>query len=207
MTAGVPPWLAGGCPARLSLGDLALEAHGGYLSVLEHYQTSALIRLARKALAEEGYQGESCSLAISRVPRRKVIRLAFDSPHTYGRRGAHWYEEHHAFARLFSAQFNTKVHAYVLDPEEFEKVVTYASGRSVGGEALRYDDVDPPSDAADENAFEEIKALWPLGYLAQILGVTRTDLVKLPRAPSVLLDLDGEAPEGELSSILPPPAW
>ena len=165
------------------------------------------MRLAREALAEEGHGGDSCSLAISRVPRKKVIRIAFDSPHTYGRRGACWYDEHHAFARLLSAQFDARVHAYVLDPEEFEKVTTYAAGRSVGGETLHYDDVDPPTDAADENAFEEIKSRWPLGYLARILGVTRSELIRLPRAPSVLLDLGGAAPQGELTDILPPPAW
>ena len=86
-------------------------------------------------------------------------------------------------------------------------MTTYAAGRPVGGETLRYDEVDPPTDAADENAFEEIKSRWPLGYLAQILGVTRSELIKLPRAPSVLLDLGGTAPQGELTDILPPPAW
>ncbi len=185
-------------------GDAGLEAHGGYLFILEQYPTAELIRLARLALAEDGHNGESCSIAVSRVPGKKVTRLAFDSPHTYGRRGALWYEEHHALARLLSSQANTRVHVYVLDPEDYERVITYAGGRSVGGEALRYDDVDPPP---DEHEFKKMQSQWPLGYLAQLLGVTRADLVSLPRAPSVLLELDAEAPKGELVDILPKPPW
>jgi len=182
-----------------------VEAHGGYLSRLEQFGSSELIRLACRALAEDGQGVDSCSLAISRVPRRSVIRLAFDSPHTYGRRGARWYEEHHALARLLSREFHTTIHAYVLDPEEFEQVVTYASGGKVGGERLDYDEVDPPAGTDEE--FEELNARWPLGYLARILGVTRDDLVKLPRAPSALLELDGASPQGTLADLLPPNAW
>jgi hypothetical protein len=184
-----------------------LEAHGGYLSVLQAYETSILIRTAREALTQDGHDGDACSLCISRVPGKKVIRVAYDSPHTYGRRGARWYEHHHALARLLSSRFATRVHAYVLDPEEFESVVTYAAGRSVGGEALRYDEIDGAAEAADDAAFEAIKSRWPLGYLAQILGVSRDELVKLPRSPSLLLELDREAPGGQLAHILPPPAW
>jgi len=192
----------------LCRGDAGLEAHGGYLFILEQqYPTAELVRLARQALAEDGHNGESCSIAVSRVPGKKVTRLAFDSPHTYGRRGALWYEEHHAFARLLSSQANTRVHVYVLDPEDYERVITYAAGRSVGGEALRYDDVDPPPEGTGEHEFKQIQSQWPLGYLAQLLGVTRADLVSLPRAPSVLLELDAEPPEGELADILPKPLW
>ncbi len=192
----------------LCRGDAGLEAHGGYLFILEQLcPTAELVRLARQALAEDGHNGESCSIAVSRVPGKKVTRLAFDSPHTYGRRGALWYEEHHAFARLLSSQANTRVHVYVLDPEDYERVITYAAGRSVGGEALRYDDVDPPPEGTGEHEFKQIQSQWPLGYLAQLLGVTRADLVSLPRAPSVLLELDAEPPEGELADILPKPLW
>jgi len=183
-----------------------VEAHGGYLSRLEQLESSELIRLACQALAEDGQGVHSCSLAVSKVPRRSVIRLAFDSPHTYGRRGARWYEEHHALARLLSRELHTTIHAYVLDPEEFEQVVTYAGGGKVGGERLEYDQVDDPIDGSDEE-FAELNARWPLGYLARILGVTREDLVKLPRAPSALLQLDRASPQGTLADLLPPNAW
>ncbi len=163
-----------------------------------------MVRLARQALAEDGRDGESCSLAISRVPNKKVIRLAFDAPHTYGRRAAAWYQEHHAFARLLSAHFNTRVHAYAIDPEEFEQVSTYACGRPVGGDEIRYVDVDPPPDGAGDDAFEKIRSSWPLGHLARVLGVTRAELVRLPRFPTALLELDAEPPLGELRDILPP---
>lgn len=183
-----------------------MEAHGGYLSRLEEFESSELIELACRALAEDGQRADSCSLAISRVPRRSVIRIAFDSPHTYGRRGARWYEEHHALARLLSRQFHTPIHAYVLDPEEFEQVVTYAAGGKVGGERLDYDEVDPPAAANDEE-FEQLNSRWPLGYLARILGVSRNDLVKLPRAPCALLELEGAKPRGTVADLLPPPSW
>src|SRR5262249_36900444 len=179
----------------------------GYLWILEPFEISTLVGLAREALVEDGCGGGSCSLSISRVPRKKVVRLAYDSPHTYGRRGALWYQQHHALARLLSSRFSTRVHASVLDPEESETVVPDASGNSVGGEALHYEDVDGLLETADDEAFEAIKSRWPLGYLAQILGVNREDLVRLPRSPSSLLELEGEAPHGQLASILPPPAW
>jgi hypothetical protein len=72
---------------------------------------------------------------------------------------------------------------------------------------LRYDDVDPPPEGTGEHEFKQIQSQWPLGYLAKLLGVTRADLVSLPRAPSVLLELDAEPPEGELADILPKPLW
>ena len=181
-----------------------MEAHGGYLSRLEQFESSKLIKLARQALAEDGQQIDSCSLAIARVPRRSVIRIAFDAPHTYGRRGARWYEEHHALARLLSREFQITIHAYVLDPEEFEQVVTYASGGKVGGERVEYDRVDAPG--TDEE-LAELNARWPLGYLARILGVTRDELVKLPRSPSALLELEGAGPRGTVADLLPPSKW
>lgn len=182
-----------------------MEAHGGYLSQVETLRSSELIELACRALEEDGQRAESCSLAITRVPRRPVIRIAFDSPHTYGRRGARWYEQHHALARLLSSRSRAPVHVYAVDPEEFEQVITYASGGRVGGERLEYDEVDPPS-ASDEE-FEQLNAKWPLGYLARILGVTRDDLIKLPRAPSALLTLDESAPRGTVADLLLPTSW
>lgn len=165
-----------------------MEAHGGYLSTLERYEADSLVSLARQALAEEGREAQSCALAISRLPGQRVVRLAFDSPHTYGRRGALWYQEHHALARLLSAQLDHRVHAYAIDPEEFEQVSSYASGRCVGGDRLRYDDVDLPA----PDAFDSIQDAWPLAHLAKILGVRRDDLVQLARAPTVLLELGGD---------------
>ena len=78
----------------------------------------------------------------------------------------------------------------VIDPEEFEQVSSYAGGRCVGGERLRYDDVDSPAEDADVEAFDRAQAVWPLAQLGKILGVTRAEIVQLARAPTVLLELD-----------------
>ncbi len=134
--------------------------------------------------------------------RRKVVRLAFDAPHTYGRRGARWYAGHHALACSLSRAAGATVHAYVFDPEEYEEVIAYGNGRRVGGERVVYEDVELPEelvvgqgaeDGAQEQAFERLRARWPLGHLAYVFGLTRDELLRLPRAEGVLLPLEGTA--------------
>jgi hypothetical protein len=36
-----------------------------------------------------------------------------------------------------------------------------------------------------------MKRKWPLGHLAQVLGIAREELIRLPRQSTVLLDLQG----------------
>lgn len=180
-----------------------MEAHGGYLCRLESLDGLGLMRLASRALAIEGHDPSSASLQVSVIPRRKVVRLAYDAPFTYGRRGAGWYEHHHALAELISAEMRVTVHAYVLLPELLEEVVGYGNGRKVGGERLIYDEVESDSGPMDDASFAKLQSRWPLGHLAYVFGVTRDELLALPRTPSALLPLDGsEAPE--LTRLLRP---
>jgi hypothetical protein len=169
-----------------------LEAHGGYLCRLEGFGDVDLVALAVQALALDGAIPASpdCGLQVSALPKGRVVRLAFDAPHTYGRRGAHWYEDHHALARLLSEQLPVTVHAYVLDPDQFELVVSYGAGRRVGGERVDYAQLELDGDGlADDQAFEREQERWPLGYLAHLYGVRRPELLRLPRESSVLLPL------------------
>jgi hypothetical protein len=188
-----------------------LESHGGYLCRLETLDAGALCRMARRALPLDGVvdRGE-VSLLISALRQRKVVRLAFDASFTYGRRGARWYERHHALARLASRELGTPMHAYVLDVDELEQVQSYGNGQPVGGERLLVADAELPDEDHDfdDDAFEKMKQRWPLGHLARVYGVTRDELVRLPRsARSVLIDLDAPRP-GDLEaaeSLLPYP--
>jgi hypothetical protein len=93
------------------------------------------------------------------------------------------------------------VHAYAFDPDELEQVVTYADGRSVGGEALRYAEAELPEDEAgdEDEAFRRLQAGWPLGHLARVLGIVRDELLRIPRQSSALLDL--------MSPLAPRPLW
>jgi hypothetical protein len=179
---------------------IRLEAHGGYLCRLGDIAVSQLVELARAALTEDGQDPSNCSLMISVIPGSRVMRLAYDAPHTYGRRGAHWYDEHQALARRLSGELDLTVHAYVLDPDELEQVVTYGAGHRVGGECVRYEDAELPDDEGglEEADFHELAARWPLGHLSKVLGIDRQELVRMPRAPTVLLNLDGSEPEGRL---------
>lgn len=159
--------------------------------------------IAREALRMEGENPANASLQISVISRRKVVRLAYDAPHTYGRAGAQWYSGHHALAMLLSAEARLTVHAYVLDPD-FEEVVGYGNGRKVGGELLRYEDADLGEDDDLTDAdFEKLKSRWPLGHLAYVFGVTRNELLAMPRNPSALLPLDGTISADSLSHLLP----
>lgn len=178
-----------------------MEAHGGYLCRLEEIEARGLARLARRALIEDEQDPESCSLQVSLLSRAPVVRLAYDGPFTYGRRGARWYETHHALARLLSRELNLAVHAYVLDPEELEEVVGYGGGHRVGGERLRYEDAELPDEELDDLSFERLKARWPIGHLGTVLGVSRDDILRIPRSQTVLLELDGTAPRKTLPEL------
>src|SRR5262245_15040428 len=107
------------------------EAHGGYLCQLDGLDGAALPGLARQALATEGQSAEGAGLLVS--AHKRVVRFAYDGPHTYGRRGARWYGRHHALAELLSRAYPSPVHVYVYDPDDLEQVVTYGGGRRVGG--------------------------------------------------------------------------
>jgi hypothetical protein len=168
-----------------------VESHGGYLCRVDSVELDALAVLAAKALrAEQVADPKDVALLVSAIPDRKILRLAYDAPFTYGRLGARWYGAHQHLAQLASEALGTQVHAYVLDAEEFEEVTTYGGGRRVGGDRLRYEDAELPEDLDDDDAFERMKDRWPLGHLAYIFGISRAELVRLPRAaPSTLLDL------------------
>jgi len=168
------------------------EAHGGYLCRLESLPGDVLPRLAREALASEGEPSEGAGLLVSVV--KKVVRFAYDAPHTYGRRGAHWYGGHHALAVQLSTALGATVHAYVFDADELEQVVTYGGGHRVGGETLHYADVEVDEDELSEEAFDKLRERWPMGRLARLLGLSRREVVRLPRARSVLIPLDVDAP-------------
>lgn len=178
-----------------------MECHGGYLCRLEAVSARTLVEIGKESLQMEGRQLSECSLLVSLLSDEKIVRIAFDGPFTYGKRGARWYETHHAFARILSRDARTTVHAYVIDPDEFEVVVTYGGGHKVGGEAVVYESVEAPDDE-DEAAFERLKSRWPLGHLAKIFGVGRETLLRIPRASSVLLDLNGaQEPSDDLFMI------
>jgi hypothetical protein len=166
------------------------EAHGGYLCRLDGLDGAALPALARQALTTDGQSPEGAGLLVS--VHKQVVRFAYDGPHTYGRRGARWYGRHHALAALLSKAYPSPVHVYVHDPDEVEQVITYGAGRRVGGETLRYDEVEVEAEGLSEAAFEEVRARWPMGRLARLLGLTRAELLRLPFARSVLIRLDAE---------------
>jgi hypothetical protein len=168
------------------------EAHGGYVCRLETLEGGRLPRLGRESLEADGELSEGAGLLVSLV--KKVVRFAYDAPHTYGRRGARWYDSHHALAARLSLDFGVTVHAYVFDPDELEQVVSYGNGRRVGGETLRYEDAEIEDAALSEEAFEKIRSRWPMGHLGRLLGLDRTELLRLPYARSVLIPLDVDAP-------------
>jgi hypothetical protein len=182
-----------------------VEAHGGYLCRFEELDAAELVLLARDALVQEGIRPGDCSLLVSALERAKVLRFAYDGAHTYGRRGARWYETHHAFARGLSSVLGSTVHAYVFDPDELEQVVSFGGGRKVGGERLRYEDAELPGDEEgelDERSFEALKERWPLGHLAKVLGIERDELLRIARTPTTLLEFEGGGAKGRLKELL-----
>ncbi len=171
-----------------------VESHGGYLCQYEDVDVQWLQRLARQAIEADGTLADDCGLMVSILPGGKVVRFAFDGAHTYGRNGARWYLNHHAFARRLSEHLGVVIHAYVFDPDELEQVVSYGKGRKVGGECLKYEDAELPDEDDDsDTSFEKLKSKWPMGHLARVLGVEREALLKLPRQTTALIDLTGEA--------------
>jgi hypothetical protein len=166
-----------------------VEAHGGYLCRFEDVDVAWLQQVARHALDEDGQATTDVGLQVTVLGGPGLVRFAWDAPFTYGRQGARWYLSHHALARRLSEHLKTALHVYVFDPDELEQVMAYGNGRRVGGETLRYVDVDL-DDEGDDEAFEKLKNKWPLGHLARVLGVAREELIRLPRQSTVLIDLE-----------------
>jgi hypothetical protein len=166
-----------------------------------------LVRLAREALALDGVSGSLPSLHVTVIRRRKVVRLAFLGPRKAGAHGARWHADHHALPRLLSRAANATVHVYAYDPEEGEEVIAYGNGRRVGGDQVVYGDVElSGEEEQDDAAFTRMRARWPIGHLAYVFGLTREELLGLPRAASsVVLTLDAEDTEDRLEGLLPSP--
>lgn len=181
---------------------MRVEAHGGYLSRYEDVDVAWLQQLARQALVDEGLESRECGLLVTVLPKSRVVRFAYDGPHTYGRAGARWYLEHHGFARRLSEHLAQTVHSYCFDPEELEQVRSWGNGRQVGGETVRYEDVELPDDD-DDLSFEALKRKWPLGHLARVLGVQREELLRLPRERTALIELGEVAQPGPLWRLFP----
>lgn len=175
-----------------------VEAHGGYLCRYEDVDVAWLQQVATQALEEDGRGADDVGLQVTILGGPRLIRFAWDAPFTYGRAGARWYLTHHALARRLSEHLKTALHVYVFDPDDLEQVMAYGNGRRVGGELLRYVDVELDDDD-DEAAFERLKDKWPLGHLARVLGVAREELVRLPRQASALVQLD--------QPLAPQPLW
>lgn len=167
-----------------------------------------MLRQAREALQLDGASGAT-GLQVSVNRRRKVVRLAYVAPFTQGRPGAHWYAAHHALPRLLSRSANSTVQAYVYDPDEGEEVIAYGNGRRVGGERVVYENVELPEgkpEDLDEAAFKHMQSRWPLGHLAHVFGLSRSELLKLPLAvPGRVLSLEGSLAEADaaLEALLP----
>ncbi|MBL8924051.1 MAG: hypothetical protein JNJ54_34660 [Myxococcaceae bacterium] len=179
-----------------------MEAHGGYLCRFEDMDVTWLQQVARSALEEDGQSAVDVGLQVTVLGGAGLVRFSWDAPFTYGRAGARWYLSHHALARRLSEHLKTALHVYVFDPDELEQVMAYGNGRRVGGELLRYVDVDF-DESDDEAAFEKLKAKWPLGHLARVLGVAREELIRLPRQSMVLIDLERPLTPQPLWKLLP----
>lgn len=171
------------------MGGSRVEAHGGYLCRFEDVDVAWLQQVARHALEEDGQSTSDVGLQVTVLGGPGLVRFAWDAPFTYGRQGARWYLSHHALARRLSEHLKTALHVYVFDPDELEQVMAYGNGRRVGGEMLRYVDVDFDEED-DDAAFEKLKGKWPIGHLARVLGVAREELIRLPRQSTVLIDLE-----------------
>ncbi len=171
------------------MGGSRVESHGGYLCRFEDVDVAWLQQVARHALEEDGQSTTDVGLQVTVLGGPGLVRFAWDAPFTYGRSGARWYLSHHALARRLSEHLKTALHVYVFDPDELEQVMAYGNGRRVGGEMLRYVDVDFDEED-DDAAFEKLKGKWPIGHLARVLGVAREELIRLPRQSTVLIELE-----------------
>lgn len=169
-----------------------MKAHGGYLCRVESFDSVDLAALAQQAVLLDGGVGEG-RLELSWIPRRKVARVAFDGQ-ARGGAGPDWYGTHHALARLLSLRTGSTVYAYLFDPDVLEQVVAYGAGRRVGGECVRYADVEV--DELDDDAFDSVQSYWPLGHLAYVFGVSRAQLLALGAgAPAKVLPLQLARPD------------
>jgi hypothetical protein len=177
-----------------------VESHGGYLCRYEEFDAAALQSLARQALVEDGERVRDVGLQVSVLAGPGLVRFAWDAPFSYGRNGARWYLARHALARRLSMHLGLTVHSYVFDADELEQVVAWGNGRRVGGEVLRYDTVDLDE---DEATFERQQAKWPLSHLARVLGVAREELIRIPRRPMVLIDMETPVPAQPLWQLFP----
>lgn len=180
-----------------------VEAHGGYLCRFEDVDVAWLQQVARASLEEDGQKTDDVALQVTLLGGPGLVRFAWDAPFTYGRQGARWYLSHHALARRLSEHLKTALHVYVFDPDELEQVMAYGNGRRVGGELLRYVDVDFDIDEDDDVAFEKLKNKWPIGHLARVLGVAREELLRLPRQSTALIDLRRFYPPQPLWKLFP----
>lgn len=177
-----------------------MESHGGYLCQFEDVDAAWLQHLARQALEEDGQCPDDAGLLVTVLGGPRIVRFAWDAPFSYGRPGARWYLTHHALARRLSEHLRVTVHAYAFDLDEVEQVTAFANGRQVGGECLRYADVElPEDDEADDEAFGRLQASWPLGYVARVLGIERAELLRIPRHASALIELS--------HPLQPQPLW
>ncbi len=186
-----------------------MESHGGYVCQYQDVDASWLQRLACQALVEDGQDPAEVGLLVTVIGGPRIVRFAWDAPFTYGRAGARWYLDHHALARKLSEQLPATVHAYAFDPDEVEQVVSWANGRRVGGELVRYADVELPEDddGDGDQAFARLQGKWPLGHVARVLGIAREQLLRIPRQSSALLHLGEPVPVQPLWQLLPPSAW
>jgi hypothetical protein len=179
-----------------------IDAHGGYLLRAETLEGVDLRAVARDALERDGQLASAAGLLVSVSAPEKLVRLAYDGPHTYGRSGALWYRQHHALAAALSLALPVTVHAYAFDPDLLEGVTTYGNGAQVGGETVLYEELDLDVEELSEADFEALREGWPLGRLARLLGLDRARLLRLPYASGVLVSLDG--PEVDLASLWAP---
>jgi hypothetical protein len=170
-----------------------IDAHGGYLVRAETLEGLDLPGLARAALESDGQSPASADLFVSVDPLRRLVRLAYDGPHTYGPAGAEWYRQHQALSAALSLALPGTVHAYAFDPDRFEAVTAYGGGTAVGGETLLYEELDLDLEDLTEADFEALREGWPMGRLARLLGLSRDELLRLPYAPGVLVPLQGAA--------------
>ena len=56
--------------------------------------------------------------------------------------------------------------------------------------------------------FERLQSRWPMGHLAYVFGLTRDELLRMPKSmPALLMPLDGTNPDAEaaLENLLPAP--
>ncbi len=177
-----------------------IEAHGGYLLRADSLAGVALQGLGRTALEADGQSPEGAGLLVSLDASRRVVRLAYDGPHTYGPAGAQWYREHQALAAALSRAQEGTVHAYAVDPDLFEAVRAYSGGAPVGGETLLYEELDLELEELSEAQFAALRERWPMGRLARLWGLSREELLRLAYAPGTLLALQG--PEVDVGSLL-----